>query len=63
MEKNSCENYKEEDEIERLKLILDKHWNSIIQNNITEEILLMSEELDRLIVSHYQKYISDDEIR
>lgn len=63
MEKNSCENYKEEDEIERLKLILDKHWNSIIQNNITKEILLMSEELDRLIVSHYQKYISDDEIR
>lgn len=63
MEKNSCENYKEEDEIERLKLILDKHWNSIIQNNITEEILLMSEELDRLIVSHYQKYISNDEIR
>ncbi len=63
MEKKSCENYKDLDVIEKLRFTLDKHWDSIIQNDITKEILLMSEELDKFIINYYQKDTSDTEMR
>ncbi|WP_238883444.1 aspartyl-phosphate phosphatase Spo0E family protein [Clostridium sp. YIM B02551] len=63
MDKNSCEDCKDADVIEKLRLTLYKHWDSIIQNNITKEILLISEELDKLIVNYYQKETSDTEMR
>ncbi|GEA32766.1 Spo0E family sporulation regulatory protein-aspartic acid phosphatase [Clostridium diolis] len=62
MKKDPYKICKNMDEIERLRVDLYKHWNSIIKHNITEEILLMSEELDRAIVNYYQKDISDTEI-
>lgn len=49
--RKSC-NY--EDIIENLRSILDKNADSIIQHNITEEIMLISEELDKLIVNYYK---------
>lgn len=59
MEKNSYKTCKEMDAIEDLRSTLYKRGDLIIQNNIAKEILLMSEELDRLIVNYYKKYINN----
>lgn len=60
MELNLGEGWKDADNIENLRAVLYKYSDSIIENNITEEIILISEELDELILSYYREYEDND---
>jgi|GEM_PF-3511547 len=62
MRKGYAEDRENSDNIERLRMNLHKYSDLIIQNIITEEILLVSMELDECIVKFYKKGVSDNNI-